>query len=224
MKAWGAITVALFLIARPSVVVGNPIHLSAGAVIVAEGDSLTYGQDTTPTGTGRPINGASQRRSATPYPESLQRLLGSAVTVINEGYPGDRSAEGITRWSGAPKPALTVIMYGTNDAMNFGQHASGSVSLAQFELNLAALVDRARRRGGRVILLTPPPIGSPPADATVEPYRAAVRRLASEMGLTLIDTGRAITTVKAPWTDSVHLKAAAYLAIARAVAADIRVR
>jgi lysophospholipase L1-like esterase len=43
------------------------------------------------------------------------------------------------------------------------------------------------------------------------------------MRVDLIETGQAIATIRGPWTDSVHLNAAAYSAIAMAVAADINV-
>ena len=94
---------------------GAPIVLKRGAVIVCEGDSLTYGFKR--WGESIPgINGSPSPRSPTPYPETLRGLLDGKVTVVNHGKPGDQTLDGLTRWARAPTGDLTIIMYGANDA------------------------------------------------------------------------------------------------------------
>jgi lysophospholipase L1-like esterase len=198
------------------------LAVPVGSIIVAEGDSLTYGQDLTATGVGGPINGGTWTRSATPYPETLQRLLKNRVVVLNRGYSGDRTSEALTRWTDLPPAYLTIIMYGTNDAL--ASWGDGPLPVDRFKINLAALADRARAAGSKVILMTPPPVGDAANNAKLEPYRAAVRDLARTRGDAVIDTAAALAAIPNPWTDSVHLTAAGYDAIAHAVAARLAVK
>jgi len=90
----------------PVVSDGSTITLPAGSVIAAEGDSITYGQDTSATGGQPPINDGVLGRSISPFPETLAAQLGRCA-VVNRGYPGDRSVEGLVRWQNEAATELT---------------------------------------------------------------------------------------------------------------------
>lgn len=179
--------------------------------IACYGDSLTYGQDTSSTGTGSPINGATQSRSPNPYPESLATSLttiGISATVINRGYPGDSSADGLTRWSSSSATDVAIIMYGTNDAMNYG--GTGLVSVDDFRKNISSMIERERAKGSVVILMSPPNVAERLANAKIAPYRAQMEYLAAAYSLTYIDAAQQIETMTKQWTDNVHLTSFAY--------------
>ncbi|MBS0862516.1 GDSL-type esterase/lipase family protein [Enterobacter mori] len=179
--------------------------------IACYGDSLTYGQDTSATGTGSPINGATQSRSPNPYPESLATSLttiGFSATVINRGYPGDSSADGLTRWASSSATDVAIIMYGTNDAMNYG--GTGLVSVDDFRKNISSMIERERAKGAVVILMSPPNVAERLANAKIAPYRAQMEYLADAYSLTYIDAAQQIETMTKQWTDNVHLSSFAY--------------
>lgn len=186
-------------------------------VVVAEGDSLTYGYDTTTAGSQPPINQASQTRSPTPYPETLGRLLGQSFEVVNHGFPGDRTREGLSRWSAPSGADIAILMYGTNDCLNYGGYPDGPLPLVQFRRNLQQMIARRRQEGARVVLVQPPALQDQGAEARLRPCRRA-----------LDDVGRATRTrVVAPprtvgWTDGVHLSPASYRAIAALLAPVVR--
>ena len=77
--------------------------LSADAVILAFGDSLTFG------------TGANSEHS---YPAELARLTG--LTVINAGIPGEVTAQGVRRLPALLdryKPQLLLLCHGGNDLL-----------------------------------------------------------------------------------------------------------
>lgn len=179
--------------------------------IACYGDSLTYGQDTSATGTGSPINGASQSRSPNPYPESLATSLstiGFSATVFNRGYPGDSSADGVTRWASASATDVAIIMYGTNDAMNYG--GTGLVSVDNFRRNISTIIERERDKGAAVILMSPPNVAERIANAKIAPYRAQMKYLSDAYSIPFIDSAEQIDTITKLWTDNVHLTSFAY--------------
>ena len=128
----------LFLL---STACNNPITttpLPPDAVIVAFGDSITYG------------TGASREQS---YPQLLEELVGREV--INAGVPGETTAEGLARLPGvleSERPDLLILCLGGNDFLR-------KLDDGEVEKNLAAMVRLARDRGTEVVLLGVPRVG-----------------------------------------------------------------
>ena len=170
--------------------------LAPGAVVLAFGDSLTFG------------TGAIPEES---YPAELSRLIGR--TVINAGVPGEVSADGLTRLPAlldAHRPALLVLCHGGND---FLRRLDESAT-AQ---NLRGMVRLARSRGIAVVL-----VGVPRAELglSVPPFYA---ELASAEKLP-VETGivGAIERDRALKSDSIHPNAAGYRRLAETLAGLLR--
>ncbi len=109
--------------------------LAADAVILAFGDSLTYG-----TGVG-PDNS---------YPAVLKRLSGHSV--INAGVPGELSQQGLSRLAGELdeyKPSLLILCHGGNDMLR-------KQSMEAMQENLEKMIRLAKGRGVQVVLLGVP--------------------------------------------------------------------
>jgi lysophospholipase L1-like esterase len=201
----------------------SAVVIARGSTIVAEGDSLTYGMDITPAGVPSQINGAPQTRSVAPFPETLAQQLRGCADVVNHGYPGDRSVDGLVRWQAPSHANLAVLMYGSNDALNNGRAPTGIVSVDTFRAVLNLLIRRRQAERSQVILLSPPPIGNEHQERLIAPFRAVVRKTASDLGLMFIDTEDVLKNVSPIWTeDKVHLSTAANVAIAQRLARSIR--
>lgn len=118
-------------------------QLPRDAVVLAFGDSLTYG------------TGASEQES---YPAQLARLIDRRV--VREGRPGELSAQGLARLPSALdeyQPALLVLCHGGND---FLQRQSRKATAE----NVRAMIALAKSRGIQVLL-----IGTPEAGFTLTP-------------------------------------------------------
>jgi lysophospholipase L1-like esterase len=104
-------------------------------VIVAFGDSLTYGTGAAP-GEG--------------YPEILSGLIGR--TVIASGVPGEQSTGGLARLDPVleeHRPKILLLCLGGNDMLR-------RVDASETESNLRRMVDIARSRGVAVVLIAVP--------------------------------------------------------------------
>ena len=191
---WLALALALLLAAC-----GRPPELprlGPGDVVLAFGDSLTYG-----TGAG-PDEG---------YPAVLARLIGR--TVVRSGVPGETSAEGRRRLPAvleAHRPKLVVLCTGGNDFLR-------KAPRAETEGNLRAMLDVAREQGVAVVLVGVPAPGvfaGPPGF-----YEA----LAEEYGLPY--EGRVLKQVlydNGLKSDPIHPNALGYRRLAEALAALLR--
>ena len=119
-------------------------RLAPDAVVLAFGDSLTYG-------TGAP--------EADSYPAQLERLI--QRKVVRAGVPGEVSAQALARLPSAleeHQPKLLVLCIGGNDFLrNLGQAAVAA--------NVRRMIAMAKQKGSDVLLLGTPEKGlfvSPP--------------------------------------------------------------
>jgi len=126
---------------------GKPPKLPAlapDAVVLAFGDSLTYG------------TGASEDES---YPAQLAHMIGRKVA--RAGVPGEVSADGLKRLPDAldeHEPRLLLLCHGGNDFLR-------RFSKQQVAANVRAMIGLARARGIAVVLIGTPEPGlavSPP--------------------------------------------------------------
>jgi lysophospholipase L1-like esterase len=167
-------------------------RLDSGAVVLAFGDSLTYG-----TGAATPES----------YPAVLERLIGRKV--VSAGVPGEVSAAGLERLPEVleqTQPRLLILCHGGNDFLR-------KLPEAQPAANVRAMVKLARDQGVAVVLVGVPKLGltgSPAgfyADIAQEfriPYEGAVLK--------------SVLTDNALKSDWVHPNARGYARIAQSLA------
>lgn len=165
--------------------------LAGDAVVLAFGDSLTFG------------TGASAGES---YPEVLQTLLGRRI--VNGGVPGEVSAEGLARLPAlldANAPDLVILCHGGNDFLR--RHPQGEVAA-----NLRAMIELAQSRGAAVVL-----VGVPQLGLTVQPpdfYAELAKEFALPYeGEILHD----LLTDRELKSDTIHPNAAGYRRMAEAL-------
>ena len=166
--------------------------LGDDAVILAFGDSLTYG-------TG--ANSATES-----YPAVLAGL--SNRTVINAGVPGEVSSEGLNRLGQMleqHQPDLVLLCHGGNDLIR----KLDETALSQ---NLAQMVTQIRAQGAEVVILSVPKPG-----VFLKPAPLYLQ-LATELGLPIaneiIADVESKTSLK---SDAIHPNAAGYQLIAEHV-------
>jgi lysophospholipase L1-like esterase len=112
--------------------------LAPDAVVLAFGDSLTYG------------TGANEEQS---YPAQLARITGRRV--VREGAPGEVSATGLARLPAVldeHQPRLLILCHGGNDFLR-------RLPKAQAAENVRAMIRLAKDRGIEVLLIGTPEIG-----------------------------------------------------------------
>lgn len=113
--------------------------LSTDAVILAFGDSLTYG------------TGADHQTES--YPAVLSHL--SNKTVINAGVPGEISQEGLRRLGDVLEqyqPELVLLCHGGNDLLR-------KLDEQQLRQNLTDMIQLIRDYGAQVVMLSVPKPG-----------------------------------------------------------------
>jgi len=200
----------------------NKYNSNQNSKVVLTGHSLMYSQDTSGTGTLPATNGATQTRSADAIPERFLGMLGYVApgtykpTVVNQGYPGDRTTEILTRWVAGESGDVEVIWPDTNDAKNFAGYPSGTVTPAQSAIQLRQLIDRAISRGAQPLVMGGAPIDNAFNSAEIYAIAEAQRQVCERLSVPYIDVSellRAHTTAKV-WTDTVHFTTTAYALIA----------
>ena len=167
-------------------------HLGPDDVVLAFGDSLTYG-----TGVD----------AAHSYPAQLGQLIGHKVVVA--GVPGEVTAQGVMRLPGVlvtVQPKLLLLCLGGNDLL----HKLDAVTIAT---NLRTMVYEARQRGIAVVLIGVP---EPKLFGGVPKYYADIAAKAD-----IPYEGKVLKTVlfdNTKKSDPIHPNAAGYRMIADALA------
>lgn len=133
-----ALLLCLLLLAACGSGVPKLARLPQDAVILAFGDSLTYG------------TGATEDTS---YPAVLQNLLGR--TVIRSGVPGETTANSLERLPEVldeENPKLMILCIGGNDFLR-------RMSEQQAADNIRAMIRLAKEKGVDVVLVGVPKFG-----------------------------------------------------------------
>jgi len=170
--------------------------LASADVIVAFGDSLTYG------------TGAAEHES---YPAVLAQLIGHEV--IRSGVPGEVTAQGLQRLPEVIdeyRPRLMIVCLGGNDMLRRS-------SMAEIRTNLRAIVKTIKDRGIAVVLIGVPQ----PALLSSAPefYAELAREFAIPYDGEILKTVLYAAEMKA---DPIHPNARGYRRMAEAVAALLR--
>lgn len=165
-------------------------------VIVAFGDSLTYG------------TGASESES---YPAVLGQLIGRKV--VRAGVPGEVTAQGLARLEQvieANRPALVIVCLGGNDMLR-------KVDEMQIRSNLRQIIRVLKGRGISVVLV------GVPRPALLTSAAAFYGELAKEYNLPY--EGKVLNDVMHQLdlkADPIHPNAKGYRRIAEAIAALLK--
>lgn len=167
-------------------------ELADSAVILAFGDSLTFG------------TGANPEQS---YPAQLAKLTGR--TVINAGVPGEISEKALERLPellNKHHPQLVILCHGGNDLLR-------KLNVGELESNLGKMVDLIQQSGAEVLLVSVPKPGLLMQASPVYQRLAEAKDVAIEDGI--------IAKVEAEieWkSDPIHPNAIGYKKIAEQLA------
>ncbi len=178
------------------------VPLPAGSVVLALGDSITYGTGAAPEAA---------------YPAQLAQLTG--WHVVNAGVPGDTSAQALARLPGLlaeHKPALVIASIGGNDFLR-------RLPEADTEVNLRRIVALAREAGAQVLLVAVPrPTLAAAVGAGLSDH-PLYDRVAAELALPLHAGGWAhVLGNEQLKSDQIHANAAGYRAFAEGLATSLR--
>lgn len=171
--------------------------LSADAVILAFGDSLTFG------------TGANSEHS---YPAELARLTG--LTVINAGIPGEVTAQGVRRLPALLdryKPQLLLLCHGGNDLLR-------KIGTAMTRDNIEKMISAADQRNIPTLL-----IGVPQPALMFLEAAPIYNEIAEQHGL--VYEGEILPQVEADnklKSDRIHPNAAGYRRMADAISELLR--
>jgi acyl-CoA thioesterase-1 len=171
-------------------------RLAGDAVILAFGDSLTFGTGAAP---------------AESYPAVLERLVGRQV--VNSGVPGEVTGEGLSRLPEVlerEKPALMILCHGGNDLLR-------RLNPRQTAGNLRSMIRLAQEGGAVVVMIAVP---SPGIALSPPPF---YRETAGEMKVPI--EGKALAMVLSDGalkSDYIHPNAAGYRRLAESIAALLK--
>jgi len=152
MSAWRLFALVLALALAGCGERPKMARLPSDAVVLAFGDSLTYG------------TGAAEAES---YPAQLEQLIGRRV--VRAGVPGEVTAQALARLPemlDEHSPRLLLLCIGGNDFLR-------RLGNQQAEGNVRAMVKLARSRGVDVLLIGTP---EPGFSVTPPPFYAAIAK------------------------------------------------
>ncbi|MEQ9010153.1 arylesterase [Algiphilus sp.] len=172
---------------------GPPLtRLAPDAVVLAFGDSLTYG-----TGAAR----------SAAYPAQLAERIGRRV--VNAGVPGETTTEGRQRlpeWLQRSQPDLVLLCLGGNDML---RRQSAEV----MRDNLAAMIAMIREHGAEVVLIAVPKLQA----WSITPH-PAYGGLGASLKVPVLETSLAeILADGALKADAIHPNARGYARLAEAL-------
>lgn len=160
-----------------------------GLILLAFGDSITYG------------GGSSADGPETGYPILLERQLepayGGQVYAVNVGHSGESTSEALDRFEAeldAADPDVLLLMEGTND------HFYGD-DFDMIEDNLRWMVATALARGIEVVLATIPPVISnqyrdrSDQAARIAAFNPRIYDIAADYGVPVAPVYESITSV-----------------------------
>jgi acyl-CoA thioesterase I len=179
---------------------GSPklAKLQSDGVVLAFGDSLTYGY------------GANPNES---YPVRLEALIGRKVVAA--GIPGETTAGGLERFKSVleeSKPALVLLCEGGNDFLQKLDEKAAAE-------NLRRMIGLARAQGAQLVLIGVPKPGLMPSTATIYSEIAIEMKIPYDNS-TLVK----ILTDNELKSDLVHPNAKGYAKMAEGVAALLKKR
>lgn len=184
-----------------------PVFTPPPAAVPKPNGIIMFGDSTTAL---RP--GSIQKVYSVRVSEALQGI-GSSLAVYNAGIGGNTTRDARKRFERdvlQHKPKVVVMQFGINDAAvdvwKKPPATESRVPLAEYEANLRALIDEARKQKAKVILMTTNPVrwtsklkdmyGHPPYRPEAEDgfdvpilasYNDAMRKLAKELNVPLVD-------------------------------------
>lgn len=169
---------------------GPPLSaLGPDAVVLAFGDSLTYG------------TGAAREAS---YPARLAERIGRRV--VNAGVPGETSGEGrqrLPQWLQRSQPDLVLLCLGGNDMLR-------RRSTEAMRDNLAAMIAMIRNHGAEVVLIAVPKLQA----WSLEPH-PIYARLGQTLQVPVLETALAEILSDGEFkSDAIHPNARGYARLA----------
>jgi lysophospholipase L1-like esterase len=166
--------------------------LANDAVIVAFGDSLTFGTGSEPTES---------------YPAVLEKMIGRRV--VNAGIPGEVTDDGLLRLPEVlerDKPALLLLCHGGNDELR-------RLNQQQVANNIREMIRLAQKRNVAVVLIAVPAPGlslSPPSM-----YREIAKELSIPIEEEILSSILSNSSLK---SDYIHPNAEGYRHLAESIA------
>ena len=171
-------------------------RIAPDAVVLAFGDSLTFGTGASP---------------AEAYPATLERII--ARKVVAAGVPGETSVQGLQRLPAVleeVKPQLLILCHGGNDFLRkTGEDAAAN--------NVRAMIRLAQGQGIAVMLIATPKPGF--GTAKVKFYEELGKEFSIPVETDVLADVLGSNKFK---SDLVHPNAAGYARIAEAVAEVLR--
>jgi lysophospholipase L1-like esterase len=170
--------------------------LANDAVIVAFGDSLTFGTGSEPTES---------------YPAVLEKMIGRRI--VNAGIPGEVTGDGLLRLPEVlerEKPALLLLCHGGNDELR-------RLNQQQAANNIREMIRLAQKRNVAVVLIAVPAPGLSLSPASM--YREIAKELSIPIEEEILSSILSNSSLK---SDYIHPNAAGYQRLAEAIAALLK--